>query len=111
MAPSLHISAGKDKDNLSPVAVNHDDKAIWIDSPSFRGRATVRIKDFTGFDPEGVEHKSDSSYFNEKYRKGITWSIQIQGRFLKEVNTNDVVFGNQFDKPIKDHLPYGTSVA
>lgn len=111
MAPSLHISAGPSVDKLQPIAVNHDDAPLEIDSPGFRGRATVRIKSFTGHDPDGVEHRKDSPYFNDKYRKGITWSIQLQGRFLKEISTDEVVFGNQFDKPIRDHLPYGTSVA
>lgn len=111
MAPSLHISAGPSATSLKPLAVNHDDQPLEIDSADFRGRATVRIKSFTGHDPEGVEHQSDSPYFNDAYRKGITWSIQLQGRFLKEVSSDDVVFGNEFDKPIRDRLPYGTSLA
>lgn len=111
MPPSLHISAGPSVDSLQPIAVNHDSSPLSIDSEHFRGHATVRIKSFTGHDPDGVDHNSDSPYFNNTYRKGITWSIQLQGRFLKQVNTNDVVFGNKFDKPIRDHLPYGTSVA
>ncbi|CAO1632175.1 unnamed protein product [Parajaminaea phylloscopi] len=111
MAPSLHISAGPEAGKLSPVAVNHDEIPCEIESAGFRGRVTVRIKSFTGHDPEGVEHKSDSEYFDESYRKGITWSVQMQGRFLKEVSTDDVVFGNEFDKPIRSHLPYGTSLA
>ncbi|CAO1624101.1 unnamed protein product [Sympodiomycopsis kandeliae] len=111
MAPSLHISAGPSVAELQPLAVNHDESPLEINSPGFRGRATVRIKSFTGHDPDGIEHRNDSKYFDSEHRKGITWSIQIQGRFLEEVSSNDVVFGNQFDKPIRDHLPYGTSVA
>lgn len=113
MAPSLHISAGPDASSLEPLAVNHDEIPLTIDSPNFRGRATVRIKSFTGHDPEGVEHNSDCSYFNEERRRGITWSIQIQGRFLgeEEVSADDILFGNAFERSIASHLPYGTSLA
>lgn len=111
MTPSLHISAGRDTDSLQPLAVNHDDVPLEIESSGFRGRVTVRIRSFTGYDPEGVQHQSDSPYFNDAYRKGITWSIQMQGRFLQEISTDDIVFGNEFDKPIRDRLPYGTSLA
>lgn len=37
--------------------------------------------------------------------------MQLQGRFLKDFSGDDVVFGNTFDKPIRDYLPYGTSAA
>lgn len=111
MAPSLSVSAGPSTDSLQPLAVNHDELPFEIESPKFRGRATVRIKSFTGQDPSGVEHRKDAPYFNDQYRKGITWSIQVQGRFLEAANTDDIVFGNQFEKPIRDHLPYGTSLA
>lgn len=111
MPPSLHISAGPSVDKLQPLAVNHDESPLEIESEGFRGRATVRIKSFTGHDPPGVEHQRDAPYFDDKHRRGITWSIQLQGRFKREISTDDAVFGNAFDKPIRDNLPYGTSVA
>lgn len=98
-------------DQLTTVAVNHDDSPTIIDSDLFHGRIAVRIKNFTGSDPEGVEHKKDTPYFDDGHGKHQSWSMQIQGRFKTEVNADDLVFGNEFDKPIKDHLPYGTSVA
>lgn len=98
-------------DALSTVAVNHDDHPVEINSPNFQGRIAVRIKNFTGEDPTGVEHKKDTPYFESGHGKGQSWSMQIQGRFKSSVNADDLVFGNEFDKPIKDHLPYGTSVA
>ncbi|SPO28440.1 uncharacterized protein UTRI_04837 [Ustilago trichophora] len=111
MAPSLKISAGPSVDSLSTVAVNHDDKPTTVSSPHFQGRISVRIKNFTGSDPEGVTHSTDTPYFTSGHGKNQSWSMQIQGRFKDEVNADDLVFGNEFDKPIKDHLPYGTSVA
>ena len=111
MAPSLKISAGPSVDALQTVAVNHDDRPTVVDSDLFHGRIAVRIKNFTGSDPDGVEHRADTPYFNDGHGKHQSWSMQIQGRFKTEVNADDLVFGNEFDKPIKDHLPYGTSVA
>ena len=111
MAPSLKISAGPSVDQLQTVAVNHDESPTTIDSPHFQGRIAVRIKSFTGSDPDGVEHRKDTPYFENGHGKHQSWSMQIQGRFKEEVSADDLIFGNEFDKPIKDHLPYGTSVA
>ncbi|KAN0061460.1 hypothetical protein ACQY0O_006307 [Thecaphora frezii] len=113
MAPSLRISAGPSVDSLSTVAVNHDLKPLTISSPHFEGRLTVRIKNFSGEQPSGVEARADAPYFSGGLGKGMSWSMQIQGRFLSPspISTDDLVFGNEFDRPIKDHLPYGTSVA
>lgn len=33
------------------------------------------------------------------------------GRFLDEIDADELVFGNLFQKPIKDRLPWGTSIA
>ena len=33
------------------------------------------------------------------------------GRFLRPTNADDCVFGNTFDKPIRDRLPFGTGAA
>lgn len=30
---------------------------------------------------------------------------------MEEVNGDDILFGNVFEHPIKDHLPWGTSIA
>lgn len=30
---------------------------------------------------------------------------------MKDVSADDVVFGNVFDQPIRDQLPWGTSIA
>ncbi|PVF93512.1 DUF1769-domain-containing protein, partial [Serendipita vermifera] len=42
-------------------------------------------------------------------RKGVTWSIQVKGRFLQEISSDDVLFGNTFDRPLK--LPWGSGAA
>ncbi|EPQ31618.1 uncharacterized protein PFL1_00951 [Pseudozyma flocculosa PF-1] len=113
MAPSLRISAGPSVDSLSTVAVNHDDSPLSISTSNFQGRLTVRIKNFSGEQPSGASAQADSAYFNGGLGKGCSWSMQIQGRFLSPspISSDDLVFGNEFDRPIKDHLPYGTGLA
>lgn len=101
MAPKLRISAGPSKENLSLVAVNHDELPIVIDSEDFQGRIAVRVKDFHGELPDGVESLKQSAYFSEPYGSKFSYSIQIQGRFLDELTADDILFGNDFDAPIR----------
>lgn len=51
----------------------------------------------------------DSEYFARSDRQGITWSIQVQGRFLNTYSADNILFGNTFDRPLK--LPWGSSAA
>ncbi|WFD31639.1 hypothetical protein MSPP1_002678 [Malassezia sp. CBS 17886] len=111
MAPRLRISAGPAADQLTTLAVNHDLAPGVIDTESFQGRVTVRVKGFEGQEPPEVDGKSTTTYFDEPYGSTMTYSIQVQGRFCSAVNTDDLVFGNTFDQPIRDSLPYGTSLA
>ena len=37
--------------------------------------------------------------------------VLMTGRFLNGPNADQVVFGNVFEKPIRDSLPWGTAVA
>ena len=101
MAPHLHVSAGPSVSELKTVYVNKDRAATTISSDAFHGRVAVRIKHFTGDVPEGEERVSEAPYFDGGHGTGMTWSIQVQGRFLKEVTTDDLVFGNQFEHSIK----------
>ncbi|PKI84085.1 hypothetical protein MVES1_002023 [Malassezia vespertilionis] len=111
MTKTLSISAGPSVDALEILAVNHDDKPVVIDSGDFHGRVTVRIKDFRGVPAEGVPIAKNASYFSEPYGDSMTYSIQAQGVFTEEVSAADLVFGNMFDHPLRDSLPYGTSIA
>jgi hypothetical protein len=106
-------------DKLKLIRVNDEDHPLTIDSDVFQGRATVRIQGFTGVRPsaEGGEGNDEDAaglethYFEHGHAKGCTWSVQVQGRFKKTVCVDDVEYGNQFERPIKDKLPWGTSVA
>jgi len=75
--PRLRVVAGPSLDALVPISVNsgvpHD-----IVSDAFEGQISTYIKDFT--DEKG--NILDSEYFRREDRKGITWSIQVQGMWF-----------------------------
>ncbi|KAI5828051.1 DUF1769-domain-containing protein [Schizophyllum commune Tattone D] len=86
-----------------------------IKSEDFEGRIVACIKDFhasvgEGENEAGSDDKNDGSwYFGRPDRQGVTWSIQVQGRFLKPHPASDILFGNIFDRPLK--LPWGSGAA
>jgi len=105
--PRLRVLAGPSPDNLHPITVNDFKPHSCISSDVFEGQVVVHIDGF--LDERGSDENSTSDYFDIPERKGNTWSIQVQGRFLKPVSADDVLFGNTFDRPLK--LPWGTSAA
>lgn len=100
--PQLRFLAGPSLTDLSPLEVNSD-VPLHIRSSGFEGQVALYLK---GLGDEGRTH---SPYFDHKDRKGITWSIQIQGRFLQTHSADDIIFGNIFDRPLK--LPWGFGAA
>lgn len=104
--PRLRVLAGPSPSKLSPISVNTS-QAHEISSELFEGKVVVHIK---GFNDDGDEDNTPrpDDYFEHEDRRYVTWSIQVQGRFLREYNADDVLFGNTFDRPLK--LPWGTSV-
>jgi len=128
--PRLRVVAGPSLDALVPISVNsgvpHD-----IVSDAFEGQIIAHIKDF----PDDEGNALPNEYFDREDRKGVTWSIQVQGmyvafvqvghtprawpatltvllyigRFLRPISADDVLFGNTFDRPLK--LPWGSSTA
>lgn len=129
--PRLRAVAGPSLNELVPISVNSD-VSHNIVSDAFEGQVLTYIKGFT--DGEGTVLESE--YFHREDRKGITWSIQVQGtlldrdplfpvapsrllvltcdvassgRFLRPISADDVLFGNTFDRPLK--LPWGSGAA
>ena len=69
----LRILAGPSIEELYPVTANTD-VPLEIKSDGFEGKVAVYIKGF-----EDGQGATDSPYFDHEKRKGITWSIQVQG--------------------------------
>ncbi|KZT71921.1 DUF1769-domain-containing protein [Daedalea quercina L-15889] len=100
--PRLRILAGPSLEELTPIAANSGD-AVEIKNEVFEGKVAAHIQGFV--DPSG--RATESPYFSK--RSSVTWSIQVQGRFLKPYSADDVLFGNVFERPLK--LPWGFSAA
>jgi len=102
----LMVRVGPSMDQLVCITDKvNSGQAHTISSELFEGKVAINIKDFTK--PSGEVPSTE--YFDREDRKGITWSIQVQGRFLQETSADDIMFGNTFDKRLK--LPWGAGVA
>ncbi|KAF8644906.1 hypothetical protein AX16_008189 [Volvariella volvacea WC 439] len=106
MPPRFRVLAGPSPDNLTPITtLVNTNQPHKITSDIFEGEIIANIKDFVG--PDGFVRRSE--YFERQERQGVTWSIQVQGRFLVPCSSDDILFGNTFDRPL--HLPWGSSAA
>jgi len=117
--PRIRCLIGPSPHELTPIEVNSS-QAHDIKSDLFEGKVSVFIKlessRHSSRNPLRSKLKSKSrspspndetpEYFRRQDREGVTWSIQVQGRFLKEYSSNDILFGNTFDRPL--HLPWGS---
>ncbi|KAL5499194.1 hypothetical protein ACEPAH_1712 [Sanghuangporus vaninii] len=102
--PRLRVLAGPSPNSLRPICANTN-KPHAINSEVFEGLVVVHIKGF----PDEQGNVLESEYFDRPDRQGVTWSIQVQGRFLQPYSADDILFGNTFDRPLK--LPWGSSAA
>ncbi|KAK0203448.1 hypothetical protein DFS33DRAFT_802370 [Desarmillaria ectypa] len=105
--PGLRVLAGPSLQALEPISpLVNTNQPFKISSDIFDGEILVNIKGFSNSHTGDVR---EGEYFSRKDRQGITWSIQVQGRFLKQFSANDILFGNTFDRPL--NLPWGSSAA
>jgi hypothetical protein len=72
--PRLRAVAGPSQDKLMPISVNSDVPHNIV-SDAFEGQILAYVKGF--MDEEG--NVLQNEYFHREDRKGITWSIQVQG--------------------------------
>ncbi|KAK8864711.1 hypothetical protein IAR55_001965 [Kwoniella newhampshirensis] len=116
MTPKLRVlipsssSGGKSKGYppLTPCPVNSPTPTP-LETEGFKGNIWVWVKGYNGDEKKG----DGEEYFEveEGGRKGMTYGIVVRGHFLKDVGGDEVVFGNVFERPIRDSLPWGTSIA
>jgi hypothetical protein len=94
----LVISVGPNYQDL--VKVEYNKEAILVNSEHFCGYIFVRIHDN---DPNNAQNET---YFKGKKRK---YAMSIQGRFKQSYGGDELLFGGDFDSPMKP--PPGTSIA
>ncbi|KAK9464403.1 hypothetical protein V1512DRAFT_268371 [Lipomyces arxii] len=105
----LKVSAasGYDAESVADVPVNTD-TPIEIDSAGAHSSILVRIQNFAGY-PDGSPRTN--AYFGYKEHEYDMYAIRFDVTFKADTSFDDVLFGNDFDRPIRDHLPYGFGMA
>ncbi|KAI7831306.1 hypothetical protein BC939DRAFT_375883, partial [Gamsiella multidivaricata] len=98
----LRVSVGGTYTDLSIVNCNDELHPVEFEGPEFKGRAVVRIRDFVGITNDGSEPIHNSEYFKGHNRR---FSIQVEGRFKREWDGEQVYFGTDFDRAVQ--LPQG----
>ncbi|KAF9168802.1 hypothetical protein DFQ26_000069 [Actinomortierella ambigua] len=101
----LRVSAGGSYTDMIVVNCNDELHPVEFETDNFKGRALVRIKDFVGITPDGSAPIYNSDYFKGHNRR---FSIQVEGRFKREWDGNQVYFGTDFDRTVK--LPSGFEI-
>ncbi|ETN38676.1 uncharacterized protein HMPREF1541_06713 [Cyphellophora europaea CBS 101466] len=105
----LMVTAGPSYDASThhPVLVNSPDRQT-IETDSMSLEYAVRIRNFTGL-PSGSPETS--AYFEHSLHKWDQYSISVAFVPKVDIPGGEVVFGNDFDRPISDRLPPGFNQA
>jgi len=83
MTPRLRFLAGASSSTMVHItSIVNTSKAYSIHSDLFEGEIVANIEGLT--DEHG--RVRDSEYFAREDRQGITWSIQVQGQGLLDLN-------------------------
>ncbi|KAJ6497774.1 hypothetical protein C8R45DRAFT_139288 [Mycena sanguinolenta] len=107
--PKLKVLVGPTPNSLTPVThLVNTNTPHRIATDAWEGEILVFIKGFNEADPSKTTPEA-AEYFGRDDRSGVTWSIQVQGRFLSPRSSDDILFGNIFERPLK--LPWGTGAA
>ncbi|KKY17988.1 hypothetical protein UCRPC4_g05191 [Phaeomoniella chlamydospora] len=105
----LRVTAGPEYDTKTHqiVPVNAA-KTTIIDNDLVTLAVAVRIQKYRGF-PHGSP--STSSYFDHQLHKWDQYSISFSFIPKKDISGDDLLWGNDFDRPIRDRLPPGFDYA
>ncbi|EEP77468.1 conserved hypothetical protein [Uncinocarpus reesii 1704] len=106
---TLKVTAGPTYDSKSHriVPVNADE-TLAIETEHSTVNLCVRIQDYNGLPPNSPR---TSNYFSHPDRQSNLYSIAISLVPKRTIPGSELVFGNDFDHPIRDRLPPGTNYA
>ncbi|KAL1411353.1 hypothetical protein Q8F55_002304 [Vanrija albida] len=107
MAPKLRVLISSNGAAYPPTAVCAVNAATptAVRTAAFEGEISVFVKGFAGEGGAG----DGAAYFGE--RGDMTYGIVVRGRYLDNPTGDDILFGNVFEHPVRDSLPWGTSIA
>ncbi|KAG0267666.1 hypothetical protein DFQ27_008446 [Actinomortierella ambigua] len=109
----LRVSAGSSLQDLRVLNINDDAHPLFINTPDFVGQLCVRVRGLSKsmwYEQAQVDDNltplPESPWFEGNDNLSC---IQVSGRFKKEHRGDDIVWGNEFERPLK--LPPFSSVA
>ncbi|KAL9095913.1 MAG: hypothetical protein Q9165_001911 [Trypethelium subeluteriae] len=95
--PSTHTTIPVNSQRPTKISNKHIDATVDVNIQGYRGL------------PHGSPNTS--SYFSSPEHKADLYSISFNFTPKTSISGNDLVFGNDFDHPIRDRLPPGFSTA
>ncbi|KIW84518.1 hypothetical protein Z517_03768 [Fonsecaea pedrosoi CBS 271.37] len=106
----LRVTAGPSYDSAThkTVPVNSP-KTLTFETRSIIFSVCVRIRHFTGFPPSSPV--TAEKYFTSDLHKYDQYSISLSFVPKRDIPGEELVFGNDFDRPIRDRLPPGFNQA
>jgi hypothetical protein len=105
----LRVTAGLSYDTSTHVVVPvNASQTLHLNSQHMLLSVAVRIKKFTGLP---ASCPTTSPYFNHPLHKSDQYSISFSFVPKVDIPGNDLIFGNNFDRPIRDRLPPGFNQA
>lgn len=103
----LKVTAGPSYEDQTAVPVNTEEP-IRITNEHLTADLRIRVQNYRGL-PEGSP--KTSPYFEHEKHKSDLYSLAFTFTPKEDLNGHDIVFGNDFDHPIKDKLPPGFNQA
>jgi len=104
----LSITAGPTYQDQRPIPINTPERTP-ITSPRLSASLAIRIQNYRGLP---ANSPSTSPYFSHAPHTSDLYSLEFSFTLKNEdINGNDLVFGNDFDHPIRDKLPPGFNQA
>lgn len=105
----LRVTAGPSYSEAGHKAVPvNTDKPIHFSNDTIDASLTVRIQNYRGLPKDSPE---TCQYFQHAPHQSDLYSISFAFVPKKEIPGTQLLFGNDFDKPIKDRLPPGFNAA
>jgi len=101
----LKITAGPNYDASSQKEVQvNTEKPTSFSSSQLDASCTIRVQNYRGLPTSSPK---TSPYFSSDPHKHDLYSLEFNFTPKSDINGHDLVFGNDFDHPIRDKLPPG----
>lgn len=103
---ALRVSCGPTKTQLAPLMPNTSTATPLLPAP--KGVRDVQLKVFIEQyrGPSGCSAQESHPYFSHPSRKGELYALRIDFTPDEPIAGDDLVLGNDFDRPIRDKLPF-----